>query len=85
MSRVLPHSPRPGSGKFQQVVDVFLTGDGLPFAEILSAERVERIFRKHGCLFGRHGVYSTAIMVWAFLSQSAAADVTARKLPARQP
>jgi hypothetical protein len=51
------------------VVDAFLTGEGLPFAEILSAERIERIFAKHGCSFGRRGVYTTAIMVWSFLSQ----------------
>jgi hypothetical protein len=51
------------------VVDVFLAGEGLPFAGILSAERIERIFRRHGCLFGLHGVYTAAIMVWSFLAQ----------------
>lgn len=65
----VPNSPGRGSGGFQKVVDAFLAGDGLPFAEILSAERIGRIFAKHGCVFGLHGVYSTAIMVWSFLSQ----------------
>ncbi|HMO16444.1 MAG TPA: IS4 family transposase [Pirellulaceae bacterium] len=69
MSAIVPNSPRPGSLGFQKVVDVFLAGDGLPFAKILSAERIERIFRKHDGLFGLHGVYTTAIMVWSFLSQ----------------
>jgi hypothetical protein len=51
------------------VVDAFLAGAGLPFAGILSAERIERVFAKHDCLFGAQGVYSTAIMVWSFLAQ----------------
>ncbi|MGB3127680.1 MAG: IS4 family transposase [Pseudomonas sp.] len=65
----IPNSPHRGSGRFQKVVDAFLSSPGLPFAEILSAERIERIFARHGCLFGQHGVYTTAIMVWSFLSQ----------------
>ena len=69
MDRDIPNSSPQGSSKFQQVVDAFLSAPGLPFANILSAERIERIFAKHGCLFGMHGVYTTAIMVWSFLSQ----------------
>ena len=69
MGTAIPNSPRRDSLSFQKVADAFLAGDGLPFAEILSAERIERIFVKHGCLFGLHGVYTTAIMVWSFLSQ----------------
>lgn len=69
MANGIPNSPRRDSCGFQKIVDGFLSGDGLPFAEILSAERIERIFVKHGCLFGLHGVYTTAIVVWSFLSQ----------------
>lgn len=69
MAAPIPNSPRRDSGSFQQVVAAFLSGEGLPFAEILSATRIERIFAKHGCRFGRHGVYTTAVMVWSFLSQ----------------
>jgi putative transposase len=65
----IPNSRRRDSRSFQKVVDAFLSGEGLPFAEILSAARIEEIFRKHGGLFGLHGVYSTAIVVWSFLSQ----------------
>jgi len=46
-----------------------LACEGLPFATILSVERIEGIFAKHGCLFGRHGIYTSAIMVWSFLGQ----------------
>ena len=54
---------------FHQVIASFLSQSGLPFANILSAERIERIFTKHGNLFGSGSIYSTAIMVWAFVSQ----------------
>lgn len=60
-----------GSGRssFQQVVASFLSQPGLPFAGVLSAERIERIFARHGNLFGSGAIYSTAVMVWSFLGQ----------------
>jgi hypothetical protein len=69
MASQVPNSPERSSGSFQKVADAFLAGEGLPFAKILSAQRIERIFAKHGCLFGLHGIYTSAIMVWSFLSQ----------------
>ncbi len=58
-----------GAGGFEQIVDAFLLRPGLPFAEVLSAERIERIFARHGNLFGLDTIYSTLLMVWAFLGQ----------------
>ena len=60
-----------GSGRsnFHQVVASFLSQPGLPFAGILSAERIERIFARHGNLLGAGAIYSTAVMVWSFLGQ----------------
>ena len=58
-----------GSRDFRAVADAFLAQPGLPFAGLLSAERIERVFTKHGNLFGRGTIYSTAMMVWSFLSQ----------------
>jgi putative transposase len=69
MSRSISGSPQGDSRSFQKIIDAFLVGEGLPFAEVLSAERIERVFRKHDCLFGLQGVYTTAIVVWSFLSQ----------------
>lgn len=69
MATGIPNSPRRDSGSFQNIVDAFLSSDGLPFAGILSAERIERIFVNHDCLFGLHGVYTTEVTVWSFLSQ----------------
>ena len=65
----IPNFPRRGSGSFQKVANAFLAGEGLPFARILSAERLERVFARHGGIFGRHAVYSTAVMLWSFLGQ----------------
>jgi hypothetical protein len=62
--------PTRDSRSFQKIVDAFLGGKDVPFAEVLSAERIERVFQKHGRLFGLHGAYTTAIMVWSFLSQA---------------
>jgi putative transposase len=69
MATGIPNSPRRHTRGFQKIVDAFLCGEGLPFSEVLSAEKIERIFRKHDGLFGLHGVYTTAVIVWSFLSQ----------------
>jgi putative transposase len=65
----LSNLPGKGRSSFRQVVDAFLSQPGLPFATVLSTERVERIFTKHGNLFGQNGIYSTAVVLWAFLGQ----------------
>jgi hypothetical protein len=65
----IPNSPHGCPSSFQQVASAFLTQPGLPFANILSADRIQRVFAKHGCQFGLHGVYTTAVIVWSFLSQ----------------
>jgi hypothetical protein len=65
----IPNSANSDSSRFQRIVDVFLAQPGLPFAGVLSAERIERIFAQHGNLFGVGAIYSTAVMVWSFLGQ----------------
>ena len=65
----VPHFSNRGSNSFQRVADAFLAQPGLPFANVLSAERIERIFTKHGNLFGAGAIYSTAVMLWSFLGQ----------------
>ena len=67
--RKLMDSRSGASRSFSQVAAAFLVQPGLPFAKVLSAERIERVFTKHGNLFGGGAIYSTAIMVWSFLSQ----------------
>ncbi len=65
----LTNSSDSRSNSFQKVFATFLSQPGLPFAEVLSPERVKRIFAKHGNLFGVGAIYSTAVMVWSFLGQ----------------
>lgn len=65
-----PFSEQPREGRFQKIVAAFLTQPGLPFASVLSAERVERVFTKHDNLFGTGTIYSTALTLWAFLGQA---------------
>ena len=65
----IPNFANTGISSFQKVVASFLASAALPFAPILSANRIERVFAKHGGLFGAQGIYSTAMMVWSFLGQ----------------
>jgi putative transposase len=65
----VPHSGHSGRSNFRQIAAAFLAQPGLPFANVLSAERIERVFARHGNLFGMDAVYSTVIMAWSFLGQ----------------
>lgn len=67
--RSLSGSPGNRRAGFQRVVTSFLSQPGLPFATVLTAERIAGIFEKHGNLFGRGQVYTTVVMVWSFLGQ----------------
>lgn len=62
------HRSHQSIGGFRRIADAFLSQPGLPFAPVLSAERIERMFARHGNIFGGT-IYSTAIVVWSFLSQ----------------
>ena len=69
MPQNLSDSGSERSGNFQEIVDGFLLQPGLPFAEVVTAEKIDGIFRKHGGLFGGNGIYNTSIVLWAFLGQ----------------
>lgn len=56
-----------GNFTFRQAVAGFLVSPGLPFVDILSEKLIARVFAKHHGLFGR--TYTTAIVLWAFMSQ----------------
>lgn len=59
----------PGRSAFEQVAAAFLAQPGLPFADVLSGERIEQAYARHDSLFGKNAIYSTVITVWSFLSQ----------------
>lgn len=69
MGAGVPNSPGRRSGGFQRIAAAFLAQPGLPFADVLSAERIDEAFGKHRsqCGFGR--VFTTSVMVWSFLGQ----------------
>ena len=69
MTTITP-SPTDSNQSFCAVAEPFLQADGLPFADVLSAESIERVFREHDALFGQDDIFSTQIVLWAFLSQA---------------
>ena len=69
MRRSVPDSDDFRNSRFQKVVDGFLLHSGLPFASVLTAEKIARIFHKHHGMFGENRIYNTAVVLWAFLAQ----------------
>jgi len=64
----LPMPAAPGKSRFAVVADSFLHDPGLPFASVLNSEWIERVFREEEALFGQNDIYSTQIVLWAFLA-----------------
>src|SRR4051812_6685893 len=65
------YSATHGSPSFQQALEPFLCDPGLPFADILPAAEVERIFAEENVSFGTgsRAIYTPPLVLWAFLSQ----------------
>ena len=65
------YNPRRGDSDFQRVANSLLLEKGLPLGSILPAVEIERIFRRRDGVFGEtyNGIYNTAVVLWAFLSQ----------------
>jgi len=72
---------------FDTITQAFLKTDGLPFAQVLSPESIQQAFLDENALFAQNDIYSTQIVLWAFLAQtlrdgkgaacaSAVADIT---------
>jgi len=61
--------PASANAGFHDVAEPFLRRPGLPFAEVLSAEAIEQAFAARGGLFATEAIFSTAIVLWAFLAQ----------------
>jgi len=55
---------------FSVIADSFLQDCGLPFASVLDAESIERVFREEEAFFGQDDMYSTPLVLWAFLAQT---------------
>ncbi len=61
--------PASANAGFHDVAEPFLGQTGLPFGEVLSARAIEQAFAQRGALFAGEAVFSTAIVLWAFLAQ----------------
>ena len=59
----------PRRSRFDSVADAFLQQAGLPFAEVLTGETIEQAFAQRNALFAQQDIFSTAIVLWAFLAQ----------------
>ena len=59
----------PDNRRFQTVLQPFLQEAGLPFADVLSGQDIQQAFADHEGLFGQDDIYSTQIVLWAFLAQ----------------
>jgi hypothetical protein len=55
---------------FGAVAQPFLQGEGLPFAGVLNAESIQRVFREEDALFGQADIFSTEVVLWGFLAQT---------------
>jgi len=64
-------TPRtPHKNEFDVVAEPFAQNKGLRFAEVLDAQSIERVFRDQNALFGQNDIFSTQIVLWAFLAQT---------------
>ena len=61
---------RCNKNEFDTVAEPFLQSNGLPFSDVLNAEWIQRIFREENALFGQDDLFSTQIVLWAFLAQT---------------
>ncbi len=69
MADLIPNPPHGSSSNFLQIVNSFLSTEGLPFASVLPAERICEIFAKHNALFAMNSIYNTVVVLWAFMGQ----------------
>lgn len=61
--------PTRGKNTFTVIADSFLHDPGLPFASVLDAASIQRVFREEEALFAQEDIFSTEIVLWAFLAQ----------------
>ena len=69
MTTITPN-PNDRNQSFRAVAQPFLQANGLPFADVLTAESIEKAFRDRDALFGQGHLYSTPIVLWGFLAQA---------------
>ena len=62
--------PRPADkNDFAVIHKAFLQNETLPFAKVLDADRIREAFHREDGLFAQDDIFSTELVLWAFLSQ----------------
>src|ERR1700692_993160 len=72
-----PSSP---TSSLQAGLAPFLSDDGLPFADVLTAQDVQNAFADEGlcCQGAAHSIFNPALVLWAWLSQVLGTDKSCR-------
>jgi len=66
----VPLDAEPRKGSFDAVAESFLQEEGLPFAHVLDAQAIRQAFARRDALFAEDAIFSTEIVLWAFLAQA---------------
>jgi hypothetical protein len=66
---IIVSDPDNNNNRFDVVAEPFLQRPGLPFAEVLDARSIREAFVQRDALFAQEDVFSTQIVLWAFLAQ----------------
>lgn len=67
--------------QFKSIADSFVQGDSLPLREVLAEDVIERIAAEEGVHFG--STFTTALVLWAFVTQVISKDQTCLAAVAR--
>src|SRR5204862_6782831 len=79
----MPHcNARRRARQIETLRTQFAQADGLPFAEVLPAQRLETALREEGARW-REKVFTPVLTLWAFLTQVASADGSCRAAVSR--
>lgn len=79
----MPHStPKRRTRQIETLRTQFAQADGLPFADVLTAERVENALHEEQAAW-REELYTPLLTLWAFLSQVVSPDGSCRAIVAR--
>lgn len=74
------YPPTSSTSSFQAVLAPFLQGEGLPLAEVLTAQDIQQACAAEGVCFGRaaRSIFTPAVVLWTFLSQVLSKDKSCR-------
>jgi hypothetical protein len=76
---------RRSSGQFNSVLQSFVQGAGLPLRDALGEDLLERVAQEESVSFGTGpgDIYSTALVLWAFVTQGISKDKSCAAAVAR--